>query len=294
MKDEKHMIVPCDLCGSTETVEVPHCREYTDNQPIQICKKCGLVYANQRRTYKEVADSWSKDLFGDKLSLDSSQLTYTAHNPWVIGRLTFVTEFIDSKLKLKGKNVCDIGAGEGTFLQMAREKGANVFGIEPSEKNCALLKSENIDCFLGPIEEYEKKPKKGYKADIATMMWTLECCQNPRKMLQVAHDILKEKGCVVWAGGSRILVPFKKPLHMYFSKSPQDTHPLHPSFNAMKGLMAVNGFEVKYHNHFIDNDIMIVIGQKKNQDEKIEWESDDYKEVADFFERWHKESLNYK
>lgn len=81
---------------------------------------------------------------------------------------------------------------------------------------------------------------------------------------------------------------------MYFSTAVQDVHPLHPSFNTLKGLFAVSGFEVVHHNSFIDNDILCVIGQKKEKGKPIPWEEDDYLKVEDFFERWHKESLNYR
>lgn len=290
MKKINAKLEPCDICKSTEAIEVPYCRNYTNNQALHICKKCGLVHRKKRRSYREIADTWSHEIFGDELN----EFKYTGVNPWCKGRLTFVTEFIDEKLGLKGKKVCDIGAGEGVFLNMAKAKGAQVFGIEPSPANCKLLKKDNIEYFNGPIEIYDKTPKKGYKADISTMMWTLECCQSPNNMLKGAYNLLKEGGYAVWAGGSRILVPFKKPLHMYFSSNYQDTHPLHLSFNTLKALFAVNGFEVTHHNQFIDNDIMIVIAQKKKKGAEIPWKGDDYVKVADFFERWHKESLHYR
>jgi hypothetical protein len=285
MKKGNFELKPCDLCGSTEAIEVPHCRDYTGNQIIHICKKCGLVYVPYRRSYEEVAKAWTEEMFASSVT----NVSYTAHNPWMMGRLTAVTEFIDEKIGLKGKTVFDIGGGEGVFLDMARKKGAKVFGIEPSKKNCNEMKSNKIDCFEGTIEEYKGKEK----ADIATMMWTFECCQNPNAMLKRANEILKDNGYIVWAGGSRILVPFKKPLHLYFNDAPLDVHPLHPSFNAIRGLFAKHGFKVVHHNRFIDNDIMIVIGQKV-KDKDIPWQCDDYLKVEDFFKRWHKESLNYR
>ncbi|SMP83299.1 hypothetical protein SAMN06295888_1821 [Desulfonatronum zhilinae] len=40
----KYSKFPCDLCGSTQSVEAPYARLYTNDQPIHICKECGFVY----------------------------------------------------------------------------------------------------------------------------------------------------------------------------------------------------------------------------------------------------------
>lgn len=281
----------CDVCNSDKSIEVPYSRYYTKNaEPLFICMNCGLVYAKSRRSIKAVADSWNEEIFGNNID----EKNYTSENPWIKGRLTFVTEFIEEKVGLKGKKVCDIGAGEGLFLRMAKEKGADVFGIEPSQKNCSKIKSYGINCFNGTIQEFVPYIKN-YKADIISVMWTLECSALPKQILQIGYEFLNDGGFFVIATGSRIMVPFKKPLFMYFSKERDvDTHPIHLSYNTLKGLFAVNHFEPIYENQYIDNDLLIIIAQKVDSLKKIEWKGDDYLKVAHFFERWHKESLYYR
>lgn len=287
-KKIKYEEFPCDLCGSTEAVEVPYSRFYTNNEPIHICKTCGFVYVRKRRTAQAIADSWSDDLYGDN---------YTARIPAVKARQTYVAEFIDTNIGLKGKDVCDIGTGEGQFLEIIRTKeyGANVFGTEASPKNCARLDKLGIPNFSGTIEDFcAGKLIKKYKADIATIMWTLENCRSCRDMLSGAHQLLKDGGYLVMATGSRILVPFKKPLNLYFSKNPADTHAFRFSANTLKGILAVSGFEVKYINQYLDSDILCMIAQKKKKAEKISWVGDDFIKIYDFFERWHKETIFYR
>jgi 2-polyprenyl-3-methyl-5-hydroxy-6-metoxy-1,4-benzoquinol methylase len=286
---------PCDVCGSTEAIEVPRVREYAHGQVIHICKKCGLIYTKMRRSFERIADAWSKELFGDPKVL--SPTNYSAKNPHVKSRLTYFAEFIDTHLGVKGKKVCDIGAGEGLFLDYVRSGGAEVFGIEPSEKNCALMTQASIPHFKGTIEQYAAHAQKTgdpYRADIATMSFTLECTQKPRVMLDIAHSILKDGGHVAIHMGSRFLVPFKKPIFNYFSAAPADTHPLHLSFNTLKGLLAGSGFEIIHHNPYVENDNLCVIAKKMPAGSKIDWKGDDYLKVADFIERWHKESLHYR
>ena len=286
--------VPCDVCGTSDAIEVPHVREYTNGQLLHICKKCGLIYAKNRRSYEKIAEIWSKQLFGDPKVLTPH--SYSAKNPHVKSRHTYFSEFIDVSIGFKGKKVCDIGAGEGQFLEMARNSGAEVFGIEPSQKNCEIMDKLGMKNFCGTIEQYGEHAKKNndsYKADIATVSFTLECTQSPANMLKIAHALLKDGGYVAIHTGSRILVPFKKPLHCFLSTTPVDSHPIDFSFNTLKGLLAVCGFEVAHFNPYIENDNLCVIARKVSDGKQIQWQGDDYMAVADFFERWHKDSLYF-
>lgn len=286
---------PCDLCNTIEAIDVPHCREYTNGQVLSICKKCGFIYAQKRRSVQAVADAWSNQLFGDPKVLTSA--SYSARNPHVKARQTYVAEFIDTHLGLRGKKLVDIGAGEGQFLELVQQYGTQVFGVEPSTKNCAMLQEKKFPCFNGTAEEYleslQQKPPTE-KADVVTMMWTLECSQSPQNLLMTAYHTLKENGYIVIATGSRILVPFKKPLHTFLSPNPLDTHPIHLSFNTLKGLLAKTGFMVTNVNPYVENDILCVMAKKMPQGQEIPWQHEDYLKVADFFERWHRESLYYR
>lgn len=287
MTQNEYQEFSCDLCGDTEAVEVPHSREYTDGQPVHVCKQCGFVYVKRRRSFKEIANDWSDNIFGSG---------YTAAIPAVKARLTFVAEFIEANLGLPDKNVCDIGAGEGLFLDLIRQDryGASAFGVEPSAQNCERLNKMDIEHYNGTIEEYgQSSIRADRRMDIVTIMWTLENCQSCREMLAGAHQILKDGGHIVVATGSRILVPFKKPLHYYFSRHPADTHPFRFSANTLRGILAVSGFAVTTVNRYIDNDILCMIAEKVDDAQAISWAGDNYLEVYNFFERWHVDTKMY-
>lgn len=286
--EEQYEEFPCDICGSAEAVEVPHAREYTNNQPIHICKGCGFVYVKSRRSAKAIAGTWSKKLFGNHF--------YTANIPAVKARQVYAADFININLGLKDKEVFDIGAGEGQFLEiLRREYGARVFGIEPSEANCQKLNALDVKNFNGTIEEYcAFEQHKHDKADIVTIIWTLENCRSCRDMLAGAYAILKDDGYVAIETGSRILVPFKKPLHYYLNANPADVNSFRFSANTLRGILAVSGFAITHLNRYLDTDVLCAIAQKRPTDTKISWEGDDYKQVLDFFERWHKESSFYR
>ncbi|MDD5120706.1 MAG: methyltransferase domain-containing protein [Candidatus Omnitrophica bacterium] len=276
---------PCDICGSSDAVEVPFARFYTGNQPIHICKECGFVYVRDRRSSLEIANSWSNEIFGKG---------YTAHIPAVKARQVYVADFIDKNIGLKNKKVSEIGAGEGQFLDIIRkEYGACVFGIEPSGMNCKILSRLKIPYFQGTIEDYGAAHKKN-QSDIVALLWTLENCLSCKDMLFGARKILSPNGYVVIATGSRILVPFKKPLGKYLSKNPSDTHSFRFSAQSLRGLLSATGFKVVFENSYIDSDILCIIARKGKMSKKNIWRKDNYLDVVDFFRRWHKESLFYK
>jgi len=275
---------PCDLCGSDDCAEIEVARHYMGDGRLHVCKECGFVYVRQRRSAQAIADEWSDELY---------KTSYTARIPAIVARQTFVAEFIHSEIGLHGKSVCDVGAGEGLFLDMIREKrfGANVFGIEPSAANGKLMEGFGIEHFVGTIEDYAASENQA-KFDIATIMWTLENCQSCLGMLRSTADLLKDGGHVVVSTGSRILVPFKKPLHYYLGPNGADTHAFRFSFNALARALAHSGFEVVAKNRFIDNDILAVIA-RKTDNPPTDLPTDDWQNVVGFFERWHAETQDF-
>ncbi|MFA5087947.1 MAG: methyltransferase domain-containing protein [Candidatus Omnitrophota bacterium] len=288
---------PCDLCGSREATLLPHCMEYTQNEAINICNQCGFVYVPRRRSFTDIAKAWSQDIYSETdINTTAAEQVYTSRIPAIKARQVFVAEFIHSTIGLRGKSVCDIGAGEGQFLEIIRtdDYGAQVFGIEPSSKNCRLLTKNGIENFLGTIEDYaaSKKFAEG-QFDIVTIMWTMENSASCRDMMTIAHRLLKKGGHVVVATGSRLLVPFKKTLEEYLGKTPQDTHAFRFSAKTLRGLMKISDFAAVHENHWRDHDVLCVIGRKTEEKLGKAFEGDHYLEVYNFFERWHVESKMY-
>lgn len=279
---------PCDVCGSNSAVEVPYCRLYTADQPIHICRDCGFVYVRYRRSLQELIDSW--------WSTHQYAGTYDSKVPAVIARQTYVAEYIDSTVGIKNKKVCDIGTGEGYFLEMVRDRFNGIpFGTETCRENCEALEKKGIKTFVGPIEAFVKDSKfKPESFDLVTIMWTLENCLSCRDLLKASYELVSKGGSIVVSTGSRILVPFKKPLHHYFSKAQGDLHCFRFSANTLRGILATCGFEVVHTNRFIDSDVLCLIAEKRAPGTEIKWQRDDYLQVYNFFERWHHESMFYR
>lgn len=279
-----------DYYGKGKTILVPYSKKLTGGYEINISKYSGLVSVIKRRNSIKIAKEWSEKVFGKNFSKSN----YTSKIPAVIARHTYVMETILSKLNLRSKSVCDFGAGEGEFLKMLKQK-INFFsyGIEPSKKNCNLLTKNKIENFQGTIEQYnEIKNKK--KFDVITVMWTLCNTSNSFEIIKIASNLIKKNGYIVIAESSRILVPFKKPIQMYFGKNNPDLHPFHFSKNSLSNILLLNKFKPIYINRYIDSDHIIIIAKKIEKIEKNKIKLDNYLKVKDFFKRWYRESLKYK
>jgi 2-polyprenyl-3-methyl-5-hydroxy-6-metoxy-1,4-benzoquinol methylase len=277
----------CDLCQSSEAIEVPFAREYTGNQPIHICCGCGFVYVRERRTAQEIAASWSGLYDG----------TYSPRSPAVLARLTYVAATINQQIGIAGKSVCDIGAGDGTFLEMVRGMGATPFGVEPSAAG-ERIKELDFAGYGGTIEDYIHarryridSPPGALKRplfDIVTINWSLENCSDCVGMLRRARKLLKPDGRLVVATGSRILVPPRKPLHKYLGTNPADTHAFRFSANSLCNALRRAGFEVEHINSYVDSDVLLLIGAPSLGVYPFR-RPDDANAVAEFFARWHRE-----
>jgi SAM-dependent methyltransferase len=280
-----------EYLGFGNYIEVPFSKKLTGGKAINISKYSGLVSVIKRRSSKTIAENWSKKIYGKSLSGDK----YTSHAPVMISRQTYVLETILSKINLKSKSLVDVGAGEGMFLNMLKKKkiSLRLFGIEPSKKNCTKIKKYKIKSFNGRIEEYNPK-KIEKKFDVATLIWTLCNCSNAYEVIESTSRILKKNGYIVVAEGSRIMVPFKKPIQMYFGKNEPDLHPFHFSKNTLCSLLILNKFKIVHVNRYIDSDFLLIIAKKVNKIDTKSIKIDNYKKVKSFFVDWYKHSKLYK
>ena len=267
----------CDLCGHSSHTEIAVARRYIgENSPPVVCMNCGFVYVRARRTAKEVATDWSDHIYpGDG---------YSALWPAIKARLFYIVEWYDQMAGWRDKNVLEIGAGEGTFLEMVRDRGAFPIGIEPSAVNCRRIRAKDIFAHCGTVE----KVGTIGRFDVVCVLWTLENCTDCVHMLEVAEASVKPNGRVLVATGSRILVAYKKPLKDYFSANPADTHAFRFSANTLDAALDKAGLMALEVNRFADSDWLAMVAKPMPSRPEKAVPFDDPTAVLQFFEDWGK------
>jgi len=192
---------------------------------------------------------------------DSWPENYHPSWPASRARLVYVAEFLDQHGLMD--DIFDISEGDGFFLRQCRMRGAKAEGMN---------------------EPFETANKRRYK--VVCINWTLENTSDPVGMLRWARDH-GEYVCI--AMGSRILVPFKKPLWAYLDDSPSYLHPNHFSFGTLRSTMGQAELTPHKVNRYLDTDHLVVIGVTGES----WWTGDNPKEVIRYFERWHEDTKCY-
>ena len=264
---------PCDLCGETQTLPVPG----DPSGKIGICTSCGFVYVAERRGVAEIAAAWS-EIYANG--------TYDPEWSGVQARLFYVAVWINQNIGLRGKSVLDIGAGNGLFLEFCKQAGAEPTGLDPDEGNCAKVRSRSIPCLNGWAADGRNLSNK---YDLICLNWCLENTADCLAVLRYAKRCLAPGGHVVVATGSRICVPWKKPLSSYLPQDkdyPHDTHCYRWSSRSLYRAAVMCGLLLQRENDFHERDEMVNIFVDGKG--PIPGVCDPPDMIADYFSDWQK------
>lgn len=268
---------PCDLCGAADSLDTPG----DPSRKIRICSGCGFVYVSERRSTADVAHAW------DEIYASGG---YDPNWPGVKARLFYVAQWIESNIGLAGRSVLDIGAGNGNFVDYCRSLGAHCVGLDPGLDNVRKIKARDIPCFHGWAAD--DSPYIG-QYDIVSLCWTLENVGDCLAVLRYAKRHLAPNGHLVVATGSRINVPFKKPLRSYLPQDPNyphDTHCFRWSIKSLFDALRISGMEYFQWNDFTERDELIVSSTKVSDDALSVNREDDWASFTlNHFRRWHEQ-----
>ena len=97
-----------------------------------------------------------------------------------------------SRLDKKNLSIFDVGAGNGFFLAIAKERGWRVAGIDSSPKNVELAKRKfNVDLICTNFAFYKKNE---HKFDVISFWDVIEHLPDPNSAIQKAKEMLSPNG----------------------------------------------------------------------------------------------------
>ena len=112
--------------------------------------------------------------------------------------------FIKERSTLEGKNVLDVGCGGGILAQALGELGAEVIGIDASEKTIGVAKSHSeliksdVKFFQQTIEEFVSSNPEA-KFDVITCLEMLEHVPSPGDIINSCSKILNDNGDIFFS-----------------------------------------------------------------------------------------------
>ena len=217
---DKCVNLPCDLCQSEEVKPIT----VSNGFHLVQCKKCGFVYINPRPSKELLRDFYTEYFLQETEHVDAWKKEFG-------GLYREVRKKINKACQSKGK-ILDIGCSFGFFLDLMKEDGWEVFGLDYSkfavDYATNVLKLPNIR--LGGIEDGHF-PDDYF--DAVTMFYVLEHVTDPSDTLRLIHKILKKQGLFM----NR--VPYTKPLIPVYKLLGEPTFeaPMHLSDFSPKTMM---------------------------------------------------------
>lgn len=175
------------------------------------------------------------------------------------------------KRKITFKNVMDIGAGKGEFLELIREnfKIEGLFGIDYIDKNIKILKSKGIETFQIDLDNFEinKYTHLKNKFDLVICLETIEHVFNTDRLFSFFNLILKEGGYLLISTPNTESIGYKL---FYFVRGYPYGENHHVRFFTYKKLNQYaffNGFDfIKSNNYFsFEIDIIKRISRLRNE-----------------------------
>jgi ubiquinone/menaquinone biosynthesis C-methylase UbiE len=191
--------IACNLCGardadllypSTLTNATPDADDfrctsaaYGVHPPIVRCRKCDLVYANPR---------WESALVEENYSVVEDH-TYVEERE---GRVLTFTRNLKPLEDLVGANVSprrilDVGCHIGVMVELAKERGWDAWGVEPSQWASEQARARGLHVVTGTLND-AKVPENYF--DVVTMWDVIEHLTDPAAEIRNVHRVVKQGG----------------------------------------------------------------------------------------------------
>ncbi len=201
MKRKKLFTVNCHLCGKNSykvliqstllDSDFSHdiikselkntLADYKKHSRIVKCNYCGLVYTNPMENPLSLIEGY-EDVIDEEYLLTEKY------------RKILLTQHLQNiEMFKKNGKILDIGCFAGYFLELAKERKWEAYGIEPSKWARELAKKRKVKIISKSIEN-AKLPKDYY--DAITMWDVIEHLPNPKEVLHKCYESLNKEGII--------------------------------------------------------------------------------------------------
>ena len=226
--------IDCPICERDET-EFLFAK---DSLSVVICERCRLRYVNPRVSRQTLEDEYIETYYPE----DKVERIRTNNMEW----LQMAERLTELEKRHQGKGrLLDVGCGIGTFLHLARERGWEARGVDPSKSGSAFArKAHKLDVQCGDLFDVSF-PSAHF--DVITLYHVLEHISELNSFLGEIRRILKPSGDEEKAGTLVIEVPNGESLQSRLQKAdwpyvhPRD-HLYYFSAQSLPKLLRKHGF----------------------------------------------------
>lgn len=227
----------CPICGGVEFKPFLKGIDYTVSKEefnIQCCTACNFHFTNPIPEATIIGDYYKSEDY----------ISHSSTSKGVVNKLYQFVRRITLKQKVQlvseisnGRDVLDIGAGTGHFLNACKKGGWNTIGLEP-DVDARNFAKQNFGLELLPADQLHGL-ENGTK-DVITMWHVLEHVYDLKKDVQKIVNLLKDDGKLVIAVPNKnsydakvygeFWAAYDLPIHLYHF-TPKDIENLFSQFD---------------------------------------------------------------
>ena len=163
-----------------------------DGKPVRKCLRCGCGVLDVELTAESVASFYSNSYFSEEHPAYFTNLEQQIADPTNLANL--LLDRLAAFVNLNGARFLDIGCAAGVLLAAARNRGADVLGLEISESAAEMARKVfEVEVLCGRLEDHSL-PTATF--DVVCMIDVIEHVLWPRQDMEIVSRILKQ-GAVV-------------------------------------------------------------------------------------------------
>ena len=200
--------VKCNLCKSKDSKPIVTLNKFKMPLCVVKCRRCGLMYQNPQLDFENMKSFYSQDYYTGEGDV-SYTTDFNKYKAVSIERLRII-----EKMRSPGK-LLDIGCHSGIFLEAAKERGWDSWGIDVSPFIVEKAKQRGLNVTLGELQDIKFE---SLSFDVVTMYEVIEHLFSPLETLQEIHRILKGNGLLIvqTANMDSLRVKIIEPKNFYF------------------------------------------------------------------------------
>lgn len=237
----------CALCGSDQVGLLyqrdecvrpisarfsPVADDFGIHSNILKCRRCNLVWAEQTRDSAQTQVDYSDSSDTSELYLSQrKERERTFERSWA-----WINRHFDSP----PKRVLDVGASAGIFLNLLKQRGLEVSGVELSRHSTKRAHEEfGLDLFNGSLADAHY-PDNHF--DLVTMFEVIEHFSNPFRELKEIKRVLRKNGLLLIATPNLGSLSARMMRRNWWSF--REMHLFYFSVDSLRAALLADGFEM--------------------------------------------------
>jgi len=184
----------CDIC-SNDTFRLFERYPRWPELDIVQCENCGYVFTKQvmgDEEYEHFYQDYHRKIAAYNKDFEYHDTAKYSQKITVFRQIFYaINEHLPEK---KNKKILDVGCYLGSFLDFAREQGAETHGSELDENYVDYVKAKGHACYYGTIEDLDL-PDQYF--DVITLQEVFEHVTHPVDMLASLRQLLSPGGLLI-------------------------------------------------------------------------------------------------